>query len=159
MGEEALTPDKPKKPGLSQIANWFVVGTTALGLFKTVIEYITAAIDHQDLILAVFIHVGTVAFMMLILIMPMILIFSWFEPLIRRLFGRIVAARYNNALGLIALCAAFVFTIVFFAFNHSAIISGLDLKSRYFYAVLGAIVVALTCIYAVLFAKRYAAEE
>ena len=73
--------------------------------------------------------------------------------------SRRLPARYNNALGLIALCAAFVFTIVFFAFNHSAIISGLDLKSRYFYAVLGAIVVALTCIYAVLFAKRYAAEE
>jgi hypothetical protein len=62
MLDEAVTPNKLTRPGWDQIARWFVMGTGALGIFKTAIEYITAAIDHKDLIFAIFIHVGGVAF-------------------------------------------------------------------------------------------------
>ena len=159
MPDEAVTPNKLTRPGWDQIARWFVMGTGALGVFKTAIEYITAAIDHKDLIFAIFIHVGGVAFMTLIVSGCLIFILPWASALVRWLFGRIAESRYSALVPQIALVSAFVISAAFFITKHSEIMMGLDTEGRYFYMVLGACVVLMMCVYAFLFVKGYAGTE
>jgi hypothetical protein len=135
------------------------MGTGALGIFKTAIEYVAAVIDHKDLILTIFIQVGGVAFMTLIVSGTLMFILSWASGLVRRLFGKIAEARYSALVPQIALIAAFVIAAAYFIVNHSALMAAFSAETRYFYMAFGAVVILMMCVYAFLFAKKYAGAE
>jgi hypothetical protein len=159
MNQEASTATKPKRFGFGQIANWFVVGSGAMGIFKGVIEYVTTTIEHEELILTIFIQVGGVAFMTLIIFGPLVFILFMTEASIGRLLGRTYAERYSYAVPLIALIAGFVLTIAYFALNHGELMASLDVEARRFYEIFGGLVVLVMCVYAYLFLRKYAFTE